>query len=436
MGKKRKNHSSSSSSKRQSVEDDVESDGNPFSEVVESDSVPAEEDPIFDEDNIAVDVPPDDGPDDLLSEGPVPPEEEEPPAIVPAPVAKKAIAIEIPADPAEDIDIEVARKALTCPICCNTFRYPVVNCIACKNYPMCHECLQNFAQQKNGNTQITPCPGCRGTKGFEESRIHNGWIGQKRIPCKNQPKGCREQPQQDQHENHLNKYCLFSPVTCRNVKFGCPWRDFRGKLAAHEDLCECEKKALRIKKREEGFKMLNDKVRESQRLVEIAIDDLELATQRAADLLRTETEQLYLQQKTLSMFKPISSFNKLRKPDTIAVNLHNSSSKPITMNVEISLDGKSFFSLTAFTNAPHLRYPLVVAGYVLPQDASIGAGSVGVVPFALKFNKSNQKYRIFKELDVFPFSTEEEQEQIIEARDPLIKFAIIGSVLWPNEKRA
>ena len=171
-------------------------------------------------------------------------------------------------------------------------------------------------------------------------------------------------------------------------------------------------------------------------MVEIAIDDLELATQRAADLLRTETEQLYLQQKTLSMFKPISSFNKLRKPDTIAVNLHNSSSKPITMNVEISLDGKSFFSLTAFTNAPHLRYPLVVAGYVLPQDASIGAGSVGVVPFALKFNKSNQKYRIFKELDVFPFSTEEEQEQIIEARDPLIKFAIIGSVLWPNEKRA
>jgi hypothetical protein len=105
------------------------------------------------------------------------------------------------------------------------------------------------------------------------------------------------------------------------------------------------------------------------------------------------------------------------------------------MTVEITVDAKKFFTLTAFTNAPQLRYPLVVAGYVLPQDTSIKEGSAGVVHFALKFWADDRKFSIFRETDVLSSTTEEEQEQILESRDPLIKFAIIGSVLWPNEKR-
>lgn len=440
MGHKRKKHSSSgSSSKRQEVEASSHSDSNPFEAVVEDSVGPEEENEEGDEDIIPVDVPPDESVDDedmpeLLSPENV--EEVEVPKVkakpTKAPMVKKKPVIELPH---EDIDMDLARQALTCPICTNQFRYPVVNCDHCQNYPMCHECFESIALAKNGNTEKTPCPLCRSTKGFSESRVHNGLIGQKRVPCKNQPKGCLEKPSQDQHETHLNKYCLFGIVVCRNSKFGCPWRDFRIKLAAHEDLCECEKKAERSKKRDEAFKLLNEKIQEAQRVAETTIARVEVAVLRGVLAIRAETEQLYVQQKTLSMFKPIYSFTKLRKPDSVAVVLHNSTNRPITMTVEITVDAKKFFTLTAFTNAPQLRYPLVVAGYVLPQDTSIKEGSAGVVHFALKFWADDRKFSIFRETDVLSSTTEEEQEQILESRDPLIKFAIIGSVLWPNEKR-
>jgi hypothetical protein len=457
MGHKRHSHKSkSSSSKRQELSSD---DDNPFEPSEESSAVvqdsdaeeekveePKEEEDADLEEDLFGDKAVSD--EDAYDVEDVPPEEEEEVVKVEKkkPGAKKPTVIEMPAD---DIDIDLAKEALTCPLCCKQYTYPVVNCKGCQNYPVCHSCLEAFAKAKNGGTATPPCPKCKRVGrtpdggddggGFEESRYHNSIIGQKLVHCKNQHKGCTDKPCMSQLETHLDKYCRFTSVNCKNNKFGCPWKDIRSKLAAHEDLCQLEKAALRIRKREEEFKALNDKVLELQRGAEAAVRTVEAALKRGTSLLRTEADIDFLQKKSLAQFKQISSFNKIRKLDTVTVQLHNGSRKPINLNIEITLGEHKFYTLSIFTDDIVPRFPLTVAGYILPQDAAISAGSAGVVPFGIRFTQAHEKFIVFQEVDAFtinPSTPKEELEQILEVRDQFIKFAAVGCVLWPNEKRA
>lgn len=331
----------------------------------------------------------------------------------------------------KEADSSEDRELLLCFIHGDRLEYPAVNCCACDNCPMCNECLKKWNMQKNGGTETVPCPKCKAKSGFKEIRWVNSVIGQRKVACQNSVRGCGEMVTLEGLDIHLTKYCRFSRVKCGHSKHGCPWFDVRSKLAAHEAACDFEKRAAALQQLEKKKQELTQFVVALEKRAEASIRNVTVLTRTITDAIEAETKCLRLQQ-TCVQLGGITSFFKLRTPDIATAALKSPFSLDVGMRLQITLDSHKFFSVSAFFDDSNIRYPIFAAGWLLLHDAGV-SGSEACRPFSLKLKQPNEHQCIFTETDVYPTSTPEQLTEALAQRNPHIKFAITGAVLWPND---
>ncbi|CAH1968862.1 unnamed protein product [Acanthoscelides obtectus] len=119
--------------------------------------------------------------------------------------------------------------AMTCPICLETMKAPIVQCQI--GHSMCRGCVSE--------TNITKCPSCRSpltnTRNYQLEQLIEGLSGMLKIQCIYTKKGCKYTLSQSEKEPHEYE-CRFRSFDCEGKKWAnwnCQWKGDYAEIYKH-----------------------------------------------------------------------------------------------------------------------------------------------------------------------------------------------------------
>jgi len=161
------------------------------------------------------------------------------------------------------------KNTFECPICCDTFTWPVYKCTNGHRF-----CQKDFLAQLEANGGQARCPECRCTDEPRLVKSINRVLGQKRVSCT--VDGCSEKPALEDLDKHVQIYCKFVHTTCVE----CQWQGPKGEAPSH--VCGTT----------ESTRKLKAETNRHQKELKAVIEEIKLAKKERDSMLDEGRRQL------------------------------------------------------------------------------------------------------------------------------------------------
>ena len=123
----------------------------------------------------------------------------------------------------------------TCPICMDTLRAPVMQCL--KGHPFCGECMDATIAASHGHSGGAKCPACReplNANTISHNRTAEETMRHLKKKCEND--GCNHVTSFLDYPKHA-RHCPYELVPCTHKTSGCTWRGKKKRLEKHLKDC-------------------------------------------------------------------------------------------------------------------------------------------------------------------------------------------------------
>lgn len=161
------------------------------------------------------------------------------------------------------------KNTFECPICCDTFTWPVYKCTNGHRF-----CQKDFLAQLQANGGNARCPECRCPDEPKPVKSINRVLGQTRVSCT--VEGCTDKPALEDLDKHIQIYCKFVHTTCVE----CQWTGPKGEVDAH--VCGTTESTRKLKSETNRY----------QKELKAVIEEIKLAKKERDSMLTKGRNQL------------------------------------------------------------------------------------------------------------------------------------------------
>jgi len=267
-------------------------------------------------------------------------------------------------------------KLPKCPICLGPLNMPVVDTDCCQN-SICEGCVLECVVSGADYSEGPKCPCCRHRPfTYSESTVYNRLLGSREVACTNAQHGCNARVPISDMQTHIDKFCDFTPVTCEQEPFGCPWTGVRSQKVGHEERCVHVDQAKVRKAWEAEERRMHERLHALEDRCQVAEQRIDVAVTKFRGEIDKQLKELKHMQSThidnltngyMVMPKPGERALSVRRQDTRTLA---STSMLLRMVVDVQ-DGECVISIAS--KDVRLRYPFWIAGYVVCLNKGMDA---------------------------------------------------------------